>query len=75
MAENNRFVIYNDDAVLLSRLDSDVCLDIITNVVEYAVYGNEPDLDENTTDYNALVMLASIGIINKIKRDRAGEED
>lgn len=75
MAKKNGFTIYNDDAVLLARLDTDVCSDIVANVVNYAVHGIDIDLDENTSDYNALVALASLCIINKIKRDRAREDD
>ena len=74
MAKNG-FTIYNDDAILLARVDNEECSDIIANVVNYAVHGEEIDLDENTTEYNALIALASLCIINKIKRDRAGEED
>ena len=75
MSTKNGFTIYNDDAILLARLEPEVCADVILNVVDYAVYGVEIDINETTTEYNALVALASLCIINKIKRDRAGKEN
>ena len=75
MAKKNGFTIYNDDAVLLARLEDNACADIILNVVNYAVHGEELDIDEIDGEYSALVALASLCIINRIKRDRAREED
>lgn len=75
MAKKNGFTIYNDDAVLLARLEDKTCADIILNIVNYAVHGEELDLGTVDDEYDALVALASLCIINKIKRDRSREED
>lgn len=70
MAKKNGFTICNDDAILLTRLEDSACAEIILNVVNYAVHGEELDLDEVDGEYSALVALASLCIINRIKRDR-----
>lgn len=75
MAKKNGFTIYNDDAILLARLEDKTCADIILNIVNYAVHGEELDIDAFDGEYDALVALASLCIINKIKRDRAREDD
>lgn len=75
MAKKNGFTIYNDDAVLLARLEDKTCADIILNIVNFAVHGEELDLDVVDDEYDALVALASLCIINKIKHDRAREDD